>query len=777
MNVKHPNLKLACCGLLAAALLPACGGGSSSSSGAAGGTDSRTYQQGFAAGTVATVDHVLAQLNALHASLTGSTPAQTGSGTLGRSFASLEPRQREALAAELLRVIAQVRTARDAAALASAGTDEAEAAQTAANRALQALRLVAEADTAARAGGGEAGEAVRMAAINALRQITADDATPTTINTALNEALTAAEERVAELEAALAAAGSNADVASLRADLARAQARLTTAQNNLNAELVEFGDNSVPRRSTAVVRLEPRMTGMTVTPVVGYDPYGGSADWTAAPTSSASAAYRSVSDTFVEDSGRIELEPDPVLYSASDKSVISPDPHTGHFPARGLAVRGGTNPLPTPPSNVHERTGLDGMPINRLKIQGKRPRLHASDPDGIGPLATGSPRWGNWNAAAYTTFRYDATNGITMGFGGNGVIFSDLEQYVAKGGDCNYPPAVPCDDAVTGDIEISFGAPSGRDPVGEPGEPGTYYWRVQGRDPRILTTANEEDDDVKAKQAQAYADYELVLSNYAGQDAASSRRFLRHAAYGLFTFIDNIYQAGRPFPGRTQVFHYGKNAFGPDRQVSADPDDKIMAKFEGRTHGFMLLGPNLDPAAKTNHVPIAERIRIRGDVKLTANIGGATSTNTVTGTIDNLEHAIGTTGRWTDEPRFYRYYRKWDHDGDGDSNNEVTLWNIMQGRIALDASIDANGHFAGTATPGDFIDGRDRGTGGMPPAVWAAGEFEGSLYGPLDNLEAAGTWWVPAAIANTGVEALIGSFGAVCTESSNGGAGACARTN
>ena len=57
--------------------------------------------------------------------------------------------------------------------------------------------------------------------------------------------------------------------------------------------------------------------------------------------------------------------------------------------------------------------------------------------------------------------------------------------------------------------------------------------------------------------------------------------------------------------------------------------------------------------------------------------------------------------------------------------------------------------------------------------VWANGEFEGGLYGPLDDLEAAGNWWVPAGRFHRDVEAMVGSFGAVCVESSNGGAGAC----
>ena len=775
LGIKHPNLRLALCGLFAASLLSACGGGSSSSSAEAGGADSRTYQQGYAAGTAATLDIVLADLRALQISLAGpAAPAQTSRGTLGRSFALLEPRQRETLAASLLAFIARVTEARDAASAPTAGADEAAAAQRAADEALRALQLVIEADTASRASGDET---ARQAAVTALNQINQMDVTTpearTQVDAALNNALQAARTEVAELERQLAAAraalgqqeGTTAET------IARLQARLSAARNNLDDLTVEFGDGSAPRRPAAAVRFEPRMTGMTVTPAAGYDPYAGwQADlWTAVATSD--AAYREVSASFREGSGRIQLEPSPVLYSAADKSVVSSDPHLGHFPARGLIIRATAASLQV---NAQGRNpdGYFAAPLHRLRIQGRRLRRSTDGND--------NPLWGNWNATAHTTFRYDRANGLTMGFGGDGVIFSDLEQYVAKGGDCPYlagAPMEPCDDAVAGDIEISFGAPSGRDPVVEAGEPGTYYWRVQGEDPRILTAANEADAAVKAKQAEAYADYELVLSNYAGKrTAAGAHRFLRHAAYGLFVFTDKIYDvtgaAGAGIlPGRTQAFHYGKDAFGTGRQVSG-VESEITAKFEGRTHGYILHGRSSNPP-KTNVVNLdARHTRIRGDVKLTANIGGSSPTNTVTGTIENLEHAIGG-GRWTDEHGSYWYERDWDHDNNA-GTDAVKLHSIMKGAINLSASIDADGAFAGTATPGDFIDGRDRGSGVTPPAVWEAGEFEGGLYGPLNNLEAAGVWWVPAAWGYRGAEAMVGSFGAVCTESSNGGAGACA---
>ena len=138
-------------------LLPACGGGSFSSSAGASDTGSRTYQQGYAAGTVDTVDLLLADLRALQASLAGSgAPVQISGGTRGRSLTLLTPtlltpRQRHTLAESLLTFIARVTAARNVASAAGAGRAEAEVAQTATEEALQ---VVVAADTAARVAGG-----------------------------------------------------------------------------------------------------------------------------------------------------------------------------------------------------------------------------------------------------------------------------------------------------------------------------------------------------------------------------------------------------------------------------------------------------------------------------------------------------------------------------------------------------------------------------------------------------------------------------------------------
>ena len=550
------------------------------------------------------------------------------------------------------------------------------------------------------------------------------------------------------------------------------------APSNPAGPTVAFGDRSAPGRTAAAVRYEPRMTGITVTLDAGYNPYaaGGATDrWTAVPTED--AAYREVSASFEEGSGRIQLQPAPVLYDAADKPVVASDPHLGHFPARGLVIRSLAASLRANADGFNA-DGYVPTPLHRLRIQGRRPKLSSAD--------GATPVWGNWNATAYTTFRYDPAGGLTMGFGGDGVIYSDLGLHGSKGGYCPYlgadAPAVPCDDVKDNDIEISFGAP-GRDPVVEAGEPGTHYWIVQGEDPRVLSPENEADPVTKAWQARAYVDYELVLSNYAGRrTAAGAHRFLEHAAYGLFVSANGIGDVSDQrnagvYPQRTQAFYYGKDAFGPGRPVRG-VETEITARFEGRTHGWILNPraggfPESSPP-KMHDVAYDDRhTRIRGDVRLTAHIGGASPRNAVTGAITNLEHAVGASARrWTDATGRYWHERGWDHDGDP-GTPLITLNNIMKGAIHLSADIDDNGAFSGRAAPGDFIDGRERGNGAPPPIVWDVGEFEGGLYGPLDDLEAAGTWWVPAGWFHRDVEAMVGSFGAVCTESSNGGAGAC----
>ena len=807
MRIKRSDCKLAACCLLAATLLPACSGGSSTSGG--GGVGSRTYQQGYAAGTVATLDIVLEDLRAVQASLAGSgAPAQTSRGLLGRGFASLEPRQRATLAASLLAFITRVTAARDAAAATTAGTDEARAAQEAADDALRALQLVITADTAERAGGDEQ---VQTAAINALNQITRVDVTTPDardqIDETLNNALRAARTEVADLERQLAAAQAAVTQAGTAAGtaaetIASLQTSLTTAQNNLNALTARFGSSpgaSAAASRTAGTRYHARRTGATI-----WFDLDGAPDFSATGGWNIGTRYHLVSrGTAV--TGGFDLTPDPVLYNrvGSNRRVFTTtSPNMSHFPGRGTVYRGALRHVldgdTDANNNDHPRRGWIYGVDGRLIRQGanveacsgaNNPAVGTTCPaaatnpsgamasgkqgsGGTPVSATNAGKWDNWDGSARMTFQYKSSGGFTMGFGGEGVIFGDLERYTARGGGglsssttCSggggtggtVAAGEYCDDPTTANVEISFGAPQ-PDPYGEAD---TNYWNVQVPSPRLPgnSDADSQADAVPFNAAlpgdqiadHDFGRYELLLSNYAG----ASRR-LAYAAYGLFNFVD--YSTTNQRIGRMQLFHYGLNAFADNdgrRPTNLTGNDVIEGTFQGHTTAWIVTSQTKQ-SGDGAVTPIKQLFRARGDLEMRACIGAAGTSctiqnfastpsalavNTVTGSITDLEYA------WGNRPGFH-----WTKSKDGGINGAQALSQDARTGVILEpATIGADGTYEGVTNP-VRLDGGRRGT------------YEGAFYGPADaGLETAGTWQINfAAWEHLDWDAIIGSFGAVC---------------
>ena len=902
MAIKHPNLKLACCGLLAAALLPACGGGSSSSSPATrNNVVEGTYQQGVAAGTAATLARVKTQLDELHASLTGPSGSAQGSGGFSSFARALEPRNRAALAEELQLLINRIETARSAAATADADSAEAAAAeaQRLADQALAALRLVVAADTAARAGGGEA---VQTAAANALRRIAtvdpmADDAQQT-INAALTAALKAAEDQVEALERALAAAGGSDSDATLLEQLRTARDSLAAARTNLaaaNAEVDRLaaaqGANSAdaawmargvkpgfgfaagtgplptsPESSTGkkpMVKFYRRTlkelnpdTHLTFKPANDltfggdadprvqkdvFNPHGpelvpwnrpqgqysftggahgaGGADTGEWGGYDSSRYYTDNDPTMARLAGinGIDLNPDAVLYAPGQKRVIAVDPNTGRFRARGTVYRSG---LPARPESEVDTSNSDSPEEIAAKkksatnaityVSGgavkpdRNASIHHQRLNIQGRNSVMDNTWANDKQTARTTFRYDADEGdLIMGFGGDGVIFSDLEHYDAKG--CN-PGPLNCNNATTADIEIPFGAPDF-----DPAHQGMYYWSADvvsprwGRAERNIGTAEIPvmTWDAADPAGRDHGQYRLLLSNGAG-----ASRMLSYAAYGLFSFYDNLYNPGVPFYGRIQTFHYGVEAFADaaDRRVTDMSSRIINGTFRGETHGWVVRGQyagfreggqgeapgkSAYTATAAGRAGIDTLTRMRGDVTLTANIGGSADDNTISGRITNLmqspvhdrEAPVASAVPWSAEglPETVELKGAYDNDvigvapvitatlrtaratypsgatypGDDQAARDKYLADrgIATGSLSDTAAVGADGAFKGTVT-----------ASGENAGSWEKGEYEGALYGPTEALEAAGTWWLQSdRLYNLESDAIIGSFGAVCT--------------
>ena len=324
----------------------------------------------------------------------------------------------------------------------------------------------------------------------------------------------------------------------------------------------------------------------------------------------------------------------------------------------------------------------------------------------------------------------------------------------------------PCWDGNMRDLTIDFGTPS-PDPDGESG----YHWAskipssTDQPKPAVADAMHrwakpkvEKFVDPGRGNGEYRGEYRVWLSNYAGLDTGAtetddSHRYLRYAAYGLFTFTD--YLTSNVRPARMQGFHFGYDAFADGAGMKAtDLDNLIEATFTGRVSA-MVMEPHSDRSQ------VERLIRVRGDVTLNACIGASgctrngvpTGANTITGMISNFETPAG--GGWGP-------------------------YAPLAGGVSLESTaIGAGGGFDGKAQ-----------AAGSTGRLWDPGAYDGNFYGDRSapDLETAGWWYLTARgytpahygapnDALTGDQArnfrarpdfrysgAFGSFGAKCTE-------------
>ena len=575
------------------------------------------------------------------------------------------------------------------------------------------------------------------------------------------------ERELAAAEAALAALGqqqvSSAGVVSdLRQRISGLQASLTAAQNSLRALDAEFGDPPSTAALTpaalpaASVTYHPRRTGVQVFFASDFDPT--SSDWRAATRYTVSAFGAAAT-------GGPDLTPDAVVYNpaGSNRRVFAASsPNQSLFPARGTVFRGKVRRVLSDDrddsdagSDTSIVAGTRGTWVYR---DSDRLIRMGVDPDPEFPASGASNSgYNNWDPTPRTTFQYKPSGGFTMGFGGEGVIFGDLERYTAKGGNNCGSGNEYCDESVTTNVEIAFGSPEA-DPFRQPH---TNFWTVQVPSPRLpgVQAAVDAATAITPDLGQAGGRiedlgggrYELVLSNYAGIDdkgttatADDAERLLSYAAYGLFQFTDFL--THNPAVGRMQTFHYGVDAFsGAASRGTADltGSDTIEGTFEGKTLGWIVTGE--DKTKRNGSVHYLHRTR--GDIELRACIGGAACTfqdfsaspsalagNRIAGRITNLEYAHGNRSDYT-------YWSQGNLIGPGFRNKTITL---------NTATIADEGTYSGVADGG---------------ADTRPGAYEGAFYGPAGaGLETAGTWWISSPDWDPDWDGIIGSFGAVCAD-------------
>ena len=286
------------------------------------------------------------------------------------------------------------------------------------------------------------------------------------------------------------------------------------------------------------------------------------------------------------------------------------------------------------------------------------------------------------------------------------------------------------------DLTLNFGWPEAS-PTGN----AEHYWAAALM-PTEAQAAADSDLLMDGSQTLPIGVYYLRLSNHVGVDTNledpddpmtsvrdDDNSYLTYAAYGLFDFVPifssaiNTADHARVFP-----FHVGYDAFKDEDGMKvtdvADADKITQGKFKGLTIAEELVirgsSTRLNPPGAAGG-----GLMLRGDIELTATISGIQADNLISGRITNLE--------------------SWDTKGYWENYTYFTELALEQDSIGVDGSFD------GDITDPDAIDN------------FGAGFYQGNFYGPLSDLEAAGTWYVAGVLSSgdiTGTRALMGSFGA-----------------
>ena len=373
-----------------------------------------------------------------------------------------------------------------------------------------------------------------------------------------------------------------------------------------------------------------------------------------------------------------------------------------------------------------------------------------------------------------------------------------------------------------GDPKLHYVADTDGDSTADEEAPDGYHeWRVGGTHTIEDNTGTDRDGfpyirlSDSPPEGELGGAYEAFLSNYAGAldgtdglpgTADDVHLYLQYAAYGLFSWIDANSKPDPQHRGnsdRYQTFHYGFDAFDAEAgtPTPALPATSMEAVFAGKTSGWILMPESPDTtrgvnagtecfgttpgaigstttlaACQPNYINAA--LRMRGDIKLRACIGGSSGTcefssgtaddvdyNEIKGRIFNMEYSPGPGQGWTD--RSTSAFRAVVNPIAGNAATTPGPESMIHGTVDLAGDIEAGGTYSGTANPRATPEARtdaiaDADTATMA-TYWSAGKMEGAFYGPQDALETAGTWYIPRAAATASPVGIVGSFGAACT--------------
>ena len=311
-------------------------------------------------------------------------------------------------------------------------------------------------------------------------------------------------------------------------------------------------------------------------------------------------------------------------------------------------------------------------------------------------------------------------------------------------------------------------------------------FRLWRRTRPSIQSASAGDANIKAAWDRSYIEardlgsYELWMTNLARIDknlenaegppytTDDEARFLSHAAYGLLLYNDNI--VSWKTPGRLTGYHFGYDAFADSAGArTTDIANAVSATFRGATMAQMVM--HLTGATVSRPL----RIDLRGDIELSASIGGSGG-----GTISGFE-MLGPDGTWhphaaiIDPKKRERLVLAGTTNYRSQQTNGV--FTAAANYVSYGATINADGSYEGGVYLQYYDDSDSRWkdkTDKFDIYVTAdESVFRGTLYGPvgdnLSGLETAGHWFLSAdAACNRGTCAntllrtgpVYGSFGA-----------------
>ena len=403
----------------------------------------------------------------------------------------------------------------------------------------------------------------------------------------------------------------------------------------------------------------------------------------------------------------------PTRLKSADLPAVMYEAGTGQVVVADGLIGGGSGTL-----GIGDRFRMRGFPSRLVDSNG------ALDDNNGDPITTATNAYFDEFLAGLTI----TPLGLVIDLGGGRSLGTDMRL------DVDTEIAASTDNAY--DLTLTFGWPESS-PTGN----SEHYWAAAlmptddqvAADPALLTDG---------PQTLPIGVYHLRLSNHVGVDTNledpdeppftrdDDNSYLTYAAYGLFDFVPTSTVTGNT-AGNPRIFpfHVGYDAFKDEADMRvtdvADADKITSGKFKGLTIAEELV---LESTSTRLRPPgaVGGGLMLRGDIELTATISGTAADNTISGTIMNLE--------------------SWDAKGYWEDYSWFTEIRLEQGDIEADGSFDGD-----TADP-DVVDN------------FGVGFYQGNFYGPLSDLEAAGTWYVAGVFAPgdlTGTRrALMGSFGA-----------------